>query len=517
MSLDFLDTESLFYSEEEYSTQSSVKTQLIINDNMPMITLNELSQIQPKFQGIFRVKPQVSDEEKKLVKVSVYEQAITLKEEKLDTNFYKKFQIKETTQTQNFDEQIKVIPLLSQSFKFQPHFNQKQSRTIFLEKLTLFTNLGIFVIDSFAQQTLLDQIYEFLRKNHFQKKSKMYDQYQPKEANSNKNDVIGEGHFAKVYSVQGVYDQKNYALKAINIEQTGFNDNEFRIQSSFNHENICKFYDIFQSNNKVYLVLEKADGGTLSEYMKKNNEITPQNVNKIMIQILKAICYIHKKNYLHKDLKPENIVFKNDNEQNLDLMLIDFGLAANIDSIHTNSGTPGFAAPEIYPNSQLKINEKADIYSIGAIYHQLLLGQSQFQYQTREQLSYLNANNEINWERQIYQKLSKRTLTILKNMLLTDPEKRLSADKLLMLFEDQEILIQNQIPNFIPQKSLKRSYQSYNADYQNSNQSTLKIRQTINIQKQLNVQYEADKPEKYQKIQQYHHYLNVFKYSNREN
>ena len=136
-----------------------------------------------------------------------------------------------------------------------------------------------------------------------------------------------------------------------------------------NHKNLIKLYEVHETINSIYMVMELLQGGQLLDKMQNN--LTEDEIIYIIKGILEGISHIHEKNIMHRDLKPENILFRN--EYDLDPVIVDFGLATfNNDNnyLFPRCGTPGYVAPEI---ANLKNTENVqysvvcDIFSVGII------------------------------------------------------------------------------------------------------------------------------------------------------
>ena len=132
------------------------------------------------------------------------------------------------------------------------------------------------------------------------------------------------------------------------------------------HENIIKLYEVYESDNHVYLVLELLHGGELFERIVKKGQYSEKDACILMRNLLSALAYMHGKGLMHRDLKPENLILK-DNENDWDVKIADFGLATTIsgDFLFKRCGTPGYVAPEILADE--KYDEKVDVFSAGVI------------------------------------------------------------------------------------------------------------------------------------------------------
>ena len=226
---------------------------------------------------------------------------------------------------------------------------------------------------------------------------------------------IGKGAFASVY---GGINQKNgkiIAIKQIEISKINksketYNNirNEFFILSKINHNNIIKLIDYELTKNNIYFILDYCNGGNLSEYIKyyekKEGKLLNEfYIQKLLRQLIKGLEYMHNKNIIHRDLKLENILLNfndiktsnlNEKIQKVDyskvslndsftLKIADLGFSKNISKelyTHTFLGTPIIISPEVLlgNDNERKYNTKADLWSLGIITYQLLIGYPPF-------------------------------------------------------------------------------------------------------------------------------------------
>lgn len=153
---------------------------------------------------------------------------------------------------------------------------------------------------------------------------------------------------------------------------------EAKIIAKFNHPNIIKVLDVFEENNTAYYVMEYIKGETLSDIVKRDGPLKRDYIIKDIRKIGKALRYIHKRRYLHLDVKPANIIIrKGDNEP----ILIDFGLSKHYNSNNkeTTVSLPcfsnGFASIELYkPDGLQSFLPQVDIYALGATMYYLSTG-----------------------------------------------------------------------------------------------------------------------------------------------
>ncbi|EGR31496.1 protein kinase domain protein [Ichthyophthirius multifiliis] len=203
---------------------------------------------------------------------------------------------------------------------------------------------------------------------------------------------IGQGNYAKVYLATNKQNFQKFAVKCFDKQklkqsENGINSfmNELKIMQNVNdHPNIVKLHEVFEGDYTYYLVMELIEGPSLQEDLyNRENLYTNHQIIQIMKMLILAIQYCSKKNIMHRDLKPDNILLIK-RSKTFSLKIVDFGLAAysnQIPYIFPKCGTPGFVAPEI-----ANLNDKkkgygviCDVFSLGAIFFILLTGENLFQ------------------------------------------------------------------------------------------------------------------------------------------
>jgi serine/threonine protein kinase len=196
---------------------------------------------------------------------------------------------------------------------------------------------------------------------------------------------IGEGGYSAVYRADDLQEKRIVALKAISlrdltsqeqIEATDTFNREVHFLSNLQQRNLPRVYEHFSEQECWYLVMDFIDGNTLEERMEKlkGQPLPYDEVLEIGLVLCNVLDYLHSQEpaIIFRDLKPGNIMLSHSGY----LYLIDFGIARRHkpgkerDTIPF--GSPGYAAPEQYGRAQT--TPAADIYSLGAILHQLCSG-----------------------------------------------------------------------------------------------------------------------------------------------
>ena len=282
---------------------------------------------------------------------------------------------------------------------------------------------------------------------------------------------LGKGTFGEVYLTKKNDSDCLYATKKMPKEfvedQRYFKyfNNEISILKKLFHKNIIRFIGMKKTLNHYYLIMEYCNGGTLTENLEKYQKIyhrpfTEEIVQHIMRQIVNAINYIHGLGIIHRDLKLDNILVqynsdKDKNELNIlksEMKIIDFGFAAVKDKtglLKTAVGSPIYMDPLILKkfnsggtvNKELGYDEKADIWSLGTLCYQMLLGSSAFEAFNIEEL--VTKIEEGTYR--IPTSLSREVVSFLNAMLQYNSQKRLSASKLI-----QHAFLIKDIKDFTP-------------------------------------------------------------------
>ncbi len=191
---------------------------------------------------------------------------------------------------------------------------------------------------------------------------------------------IGVGSYGRIYKVKK--DNKIYVLKEIPINKNVDNEklesvkNEAEILSSLTNKNIVKYYESFQMEQNIYIVMEYCEKGDLCTYMSERQKNKKSNyyfnedfIWKLFIQISIGLYYIHSKKILHRDIKTLNIFLTKE----LNGKIGDLGVAKVLEGTNhamTFIGTPYYVSPEMCQNKPY--NEKSDIWALGCILYELI-------------------------------------------------------------------------------------------------------------------------------------------------
>lgn len=253
--------------------------------------------------------------------------------------------------------------------------------------------------------------------------------------------TLGAGSFGVVRQARRLSTDENVAVKILlkkalqgNEVQLKMLYDELTILQKLDHPNIVKFKDWFETHDKFYIVTQLATGGELFDRILKRGKFTELDAVSILIQILKAVEYIHSRNIVHRDLKPENLLYV-DKSDNSALVLADFGIAKELksgdDLIFKAAGSLGYVAPEVLTSSGH--GKPCDIWSIGVITYTLLSGYSAFAAESVDGFLTECTQNEnpVVFHKPYWDDISQDAKKFILRALDLDPETRPTATELL--------------------------------------------------------------------------------------
>uniref|UniRef100_A0A8D2E8B8 non-specific serine/threonine protein kinase n=1 Tax=Theropithecus gelada TaxID=9565 RepID=A0A8D2E8B8_THEGE len=239
-----------------------------------------------------------------------------------------------------------------------------------------------------------------------------------------KRDLVGHGAFAVVF--RGRHRQKTdweVAIKSINKKNLSKSQillgKEIKILKELQHENIVALYDVQELPNSVFLVMEYCNGGDLADYLQAKGTLSEDTIRVFLHQIAAAMRILHSKGIIHRDLKPQNILLSYANRRKssvsgIRIKIADFGFARYLHSnmmAATLCGSPMYMAPEVIMSQHY--DAKADLWSIGTVIYQCLVGKPPFQANSPQDLRMFYEKN-----RSLMPSIPRETSPYLANLLL---------------------------------------------------------------------------------------------------
>lgn len=252
---------------------------------------------------------------------------------------------------------------------------------------------------------------------------------------------LGKGSFGSVIEGLRINDGTKWAIKIINKERAGsahvkLLEHEVKIMKKVNHRNIIHLEEVFESGDKMFLVMELCSTGGLDEILKEKGYFPEKEALGIFQQLADAVSYMHENEITHRDLKLDNILLASPTEEYpYFIKLADFGLSytrggSGSDYMMTQAvGTPIYMAPEVITN--YGYSQQCDIWSIGIVLYTLLSGKAPFNANTEEELHELIKRGELNFSTKRWASISPAAKQLLEGMLKVDPAHRFTSKEVL--------------------------------------------------------------------------------------
>ncbi len=210
--------------------------------------------------------------------------------------------------------------------------------------------------------------------------------------------LIGEGGAARVYLASRDGDDEPLVVKILRREITSdqvalarFME-EYSLVEHIQSPHVARIHNHGEAGGDAYLVMEFFEGGDLNKRL-AGRALPAAEAVSLFRQLMFALGDIHEKGVLHRDLKPQNIMFRKDGT----LAIVDFGIAKHIDAIDRTGhgevlGTPRYMSPEQVQSRALDL--RTDIYSAGVLLYQMLAGTHLFEGETAVEVALHHVNTQ---------------------------------------------------------------------------------------------------------------------------
>uniref|UniRef100_A0A673MR14 protein kinase C n=1 Tax=Sinocyclocheilus rhinocerous TaxID=307959 RepID=A0A673MR14_9TELE len=247
------------------------------------------------------------------------------------------------------------------------------------------------------------------------------------------DEVLGSGQFGVVYGGKHRKTGRDVAVKVIDklrfpTKQESQLRNEVAILQSLRHLGIVNLECMFETPEKVFVVMEKLHGDMLEMILSSEKGRLPERLTKFLItQILAALRHLHFKNIVHCDLKPENVLLASA-DPFPQVKLCDFGFARIIGEKSFRRsvvGTPAYLAPEVLLNQGY--NRSLDMWSVGVIMYVSLSGT--FPFNEDEDINDQIHNAAFMYPPNPWKQISPEAIDLINNLLQVKMRKRYSVDK----------------------------------------------------------------------------------------
>jgi serine/threonine-protein kinase len=237
---------------------------------------------------------------------------------------------------------------------------------------------------------------------------------------------IGSGGMGDVYKAYNSTLNRVAAVKI--LHQDAYSDrfkNEAYIQSSISHPNIARLYEYTQCNDKHCIVMEYVEGESLDSLLHRKGRISSEETENILRQITSALAYLHKKDIIHRDIKPQNFKILADGT----VKMLDFGIAKHKYSPKFTQlgfvvGTMEYLAPEQF---EQKVELKSDIWSLAVMTYELLTGYMPFESNNQLTLRTKITKGSFTDPKILVPGISEKLSMIIDKSLKVNPANRIAA------------------------------------------------------------------------------------------
>ncbi len=234
-------------------------------------------------------------------------------------------------------------------------------------------------------------------------------------------DCLSRSGMAMIYKATDLKRSEPVAIKVPHLRFesdvatfTRFEQEE-QIGKTLDHPCILKIIPVEEQKSRPYIVMEYLDGQTLDEVLRQVRPLPEPDAAKIASRICAALDYLHRKNVVHRDLKPQNIMMCNDGS----LRIMDFGIAKSTQARRMTfvgftpaMGTPDYMAPEQVTSK--RGDERTDIYSLGAILYEMATGAVPFEGEN----PYVVMNSRLTGDPVAPRKINPKLTPVLEEIIL---------------------------------------------------------------------------------------------------
>ncbi len=245
---------------------------------------------------------------------------------------------------------------------------------------------------------------------------------------------IGKGGMGEVYLAKHPTLKRDVILKSLLIKDKESQErflHEASVMMDFRHENIAQVFDHFKEGSSTYIAMEYVRGRDLNFILKEREKIYGKGripvplALFILYQTALGLHHAHKKNVIHRDIKPHNILLSTFG----DVKLVDFGIAAKTDRDNsltkpgTVIGTPAYMSPEQFGSSK-DITIQTDIYSLGVVFYEMITGERPFKNEYSSEVISSIINGKYTPVKKIVKNVPSTAIKILKKTFNPNKNKR---------------------------------------------------------------------------------------------
>jgi len=249
---------------------------------------------------------------------------------------------------------------------------------------------------------------------------------------------LGSGGMGDVYKAYNAALNRTAAIKILHQKEMGDRfRNEAYIQSSVSHSNIARLYEYLVTGETACIIMEFVDGDSLDVYLHRKGKLSSEETENIIKQIAAALAYLHSKDILHRDIKPQNFKV----QPNGTVTMLDFGIAKNKYTPKLTQqgymvGTTEYMAPEQF---RQQVEKKSDTWSLGVLAYELVTGHMPFDADNAMAMRLKIEKGDYAKPRVLVPSVSDKLSRLIEKCLQVNTANRLSAADVEVLLNGQNI------------------------------------------------------------------------------
>ena len=322
---------------------------------------------------------------------------------------------------------LKINQKINTLKKLKEYINYEKN-TKSIEKIKIYNEKGMEIDDADVENLINDELLYISFDNSKFNILNYVNQYEIIKP-------IKSGGYGEVLLGKNVLSNKIISIKRINIKGFSTNDlynfsRETLYLSNLKHKNIIKMYCSYQYKDYLYNVMDYAEGGELTQLINSDIEIPENKIKDIFKQIIEGVKFIHSKNVIHRDLKPNNILFLD--KEKTHVVIIDFGISGISNGLNKEiiqAGTFKFTPPEILSKNNFQSSNKIDIWSLGVILYLMYFKKYPFDGINDKEIRKKVERDELKFPIGI--KIRKSLVNLLRGMFEKNAKRRIDCNDIL--------------------------------------------------------------------------------------
>ncbi len=322
---------------------------------------------------------------------------------------------------------LKINQKINTLKKLKEYINYEKN-TKSIEKIKIYNEKGMEIDDADVENLINDELLYISFDNSKFNILNYVNQYEIIKP-------IKSGGYGEVLLGKNVLSNKLISIKRINIKGFSTNDlynfsRETLYLSNLKHKNIIKMYCSYQYKDYLYNVMDYAEGGELTQLINSDIEIPENKIKDIFKQIIEGVKFIHSKNVIHRDLKPNNILFLD--KEKTHVVIIDFGISGISNGLNKEiiqAGTFKFTPPEILTKNNFQSSNKIDIWSLGVILYLMYFKKYPFDGINDKEIRKKVERDELKFPIGI--KIRKSLVNLLRGMFEKNAKRRIDCNDIL--------------------------------------------------------------------------------------